>query len=310
MAALGPWAGLELRHLVALRAIAEQGSLHKAAARLGYSQSAVSQQIAGLEGIVGDRLIERPGGSRPAQLTEAGRLLLDHADAMLERATAAQADMAALRAGTAGSLRVGAFQSVGTRLLPRLMDRLARERPGLRIELTQTTSDPELLEQLDAGGLDITFAMLPAPNGAFAVRELFAERFVILVGAGSDVARRGAALSLTELAELPLIAPHSCRYTTGLVALLRERGLEPRVVHRSDDNGTVLGLVAAGAGVAFVPQLVADAVNDEIAVLELAEPLPPRRVGLAWRPDRRRPAARDAFVEEVVASCTELGLAA
>src|SRR5437667_11240259 len=83
------WLGLELRHLIALKAIAEEGSFGRAAKRLGYTQSAISQQIAVLERIVGQRLIERPGGPRPISLTEAGRLLPTHADRTAARLPAA-----------------------------------------------------------------------------------------------------------------------------------------------------------------------------------------------------------------------------
>jgi DNA-binding transcriptional LysR family regulator len=304
------WGGLELRHLLALKAIAEHGSFHRAAAALDYTQSGVSHQIAALERIVGERLLERPGGSRPVRLTEVGERMLAHACLVLERIDAAQADVAALRAGAAGRLRVGAFQSVGAKLLPPLMSRLSRERPGLRIELTQTTSDPELFDLLERGRLDIIFAMLPAPEGPFSVRELFADRFIVLAAADSEVAGRGRPLSLPQLAELPLIAAHACRYTSQLEVQLRERGLEPNIVHRSDDNATVHGLVAAGAGCAFVPQLVADSVNGELAVLEIEEHVPPRRIALATRRDRQEPAALGTFVHEVAATCDELGLTA
>src|SRR6185295_15708869 len=93
------WLGLDLRHLVALKTIADEGSFGRAAERLGYTQSAISQQIAALERIVGLRLIERPGGPRPISLTEAGQILLRHADAIQARLLAAKADMAALEAG-------------------------------------------------------------------------------------------------------------------------------------------------------------------------------------------------------------------
>src|SRR6059036_4217341 len=98
------WLGLEFRHLIALKAIAETGTFGRAAAQLGYTQSAISQQIAMLERIVGQRLIDRPGGPRPVSLTEAGELLLRHADAIAARLQAAQADLAALDAGDAGPL--------------------------------------------------------------------------------------------------------------------------------------------------------------------------------------------------------------
>src|SRR2546423_687345 len=95
------WLGVELRHLAALEAVAEEGSFGRAARRLGYTQSAVSQQIAQLEKLVGATLVERPGGPKAVSLTDAGRLLLRHADAIVARLHAAQADMSALQAGQA-----------------------------------------------------------------------------------------------------------------------------------------------------------------------------------------------------------------
>src|SRR5271170_5530703 len=106
----GPWLGVEMRHLAALEAVETEGSFGRAAIKLGYTQSAVSQQIATLERIVGEKLIERPGGPRPVALTEAGRLLLRHARAIVARLQAARADLGALAAGEAGSLHVGIFQ--------------------------------------------------------------------------------------------------------------------------------------------------------------------------------------------------------
>ena len=91
------WLGVELRHLAALEAVDAEGSFGRAAIKLGYTQSAISQQIATLERIVGERLVERPGGPRPVALTEAGRMLLRHAKAIMARLQAAQADLKRLR---------------------------------------------------------------------------------------------------------------------------------------------------------------------------------------------------------------------
>jgi len=119
------WLGVELRHLAALQAVAEEGSFGRAAARLGYTQSAVSQQIATLERLVGERLVDRPGGPRPVTITQAGTVLLRHADGIIARLRAAQADLAALRDGSAGPLHVGTYQSVGARVLPEVMRRFS-----------------------------------------------------------------------------------------------------------------------------------------------------------------------------------------
>src|SRR5213083_909354 len=128
---LDRWLGIELRHLAALKAVAEEGSFRGAASQLGYTQSAVSQQIATLERLVGEKLVERPGGPRPVSLTEAGRLLLRHADSIVARLQAAQADLQALRAGEAGTLRIGTFQSAGARVLPEIMRRFTAQWPQI-----------------------------------------------------------------------------------------------------------------------------------------------------------------------------------
>src|SRR5918911_5155387 len=128
---------IELRHLAALQAIAEEGSFGRAATRLGYTQSAVSQQIATLERAVGERLLERPGGPRPVSLTEAGRILLRHAQAIVARLDAARADLEALAAGEAGTLRVGAYQSIGQRILPAIIRRFSAEWPNVDLRVTE-----------------------------------------------------------------------------------------------------------------------------------------------------------------------------
>src|SRR5881397_2416739 len=140
------WLGVELRHLIALEAVAREGSFGRAATALGYTQSAVSQQIATLERIVGHRLVERPGGPKPVSLTEAGKLLLTHADPIAARVAAAQADLTALAEGEAGTLRVGVFQSVGQRILPEVMRRFLAAWPQVNVALTESADDTELLD--------------------------------------------------------------------------------------------------------------------------------------------------------------------
>src|SRR5438046_10527278 len=105
------WLGVELRHFLALEAVAREGSFGKAAVALGYTQSAVSQQIATLERLVGQKLVERPGGPKPVSLTEAGRLLLTHAEAIAPRAAAPQADPTAPRDAPPAALRAGVLQA-------------------------------------------------------------------------------------------------------------------------------------------------------------------------------------------------------
>jgi DNA-binding transcriptional LysR family regulator len=304
------WLGLELRHLIALKAVADEGSFGRAASSLGYTQSAISQQIAMLERIVGQRLIDRPGGPRPVSLTEAGRLLLRHAESITARLQAAQADLAALGAGDAGPLRIGTYQSVGAKILPTLLAGFKAEWPKVEISLTESTDDAELLGLIERGELDLTFTMVPLTPGPFEFLQLLSDPYVLVVPAESPLARREKPPTLKEIAELPLIGNRHCRSLESGLQVLRQTGREPRIVFRSDDNGTVQGIAAAGMGVALVPRLTVDPTDSRIAVIELADRIPPRLIAIAWHRDRLRTRAADAFVAAAERLCEQLDEAA
>ena len=302
------WTGLDLRHLIALKAIAETGSFGRAAARLGYTQSAVSQQIATLERVVGLLLVERPGGPRPISLTEAGVILLRHAEAVDARICAARADMEALRAGEAGRLRVGTFQSVGARVLPTLVRRFSETNPRVEVELQESPDEGELLGLLERGELDLTFNTLPLPPGPFENVELLADPYVLVVPAGSPLASAKRPPSLKEILLHPLIGFSRCRATEGIEAQLASSGRRPNIVFRSDNNGTVQGLVAAGVGISIAPLLTVNEDDESVVVIDLAGRLAPRMIGLAWHRDRHRSPAADAFVTTAAAVCSELAV--
>jgi DNA-binding transcriptional LysR family regulator len=299
------WLRVEVRHLAALRAVADEGSFGAAAVALGYTQSAVSQQIATLERAVGERLVDRPGGPRRVSLTEAGRVLLRHAERIVAGMEAAWADLAALAAGDAGTLRVGTYQSVGSRILPALMGRLVLERPGLEIQLTESSSDAELLEHLERGDLDLTFTVLPLPEGPFEAVELLRDPYVLMVAADSPLAEKGVA-ALEDLHELPMIGFRHCVCGERLDGWLRDRGVQGRVVFRSDDNGTVQGLVGAGMASALVPRLATDPTDERVVLVEMDEHVPARQIALAWHRDRALSPAARAFIEATSALCAGL----
>jgi len=280
--------GVELRHLAALEAVARTRSFGKAARDLGYTQSAVSQQIAQLEKVVGAKLVERPGGPRAVSLTDAGRLLLRHADAIVARLAAAQADMAALQAGEAGPLRVGILQSVGARLLPQLIGRFKQEFPRVSVQVIEGNTPEELLPLVESGELDLAFAEAPLPEGPFDWVELLRDPYVLLVSADSPLAGRDQAPPLRELSGLALIGWRTDR----------DQDI-PGVDYafRSDDNGTVLGLVEAGLGVAVAPRLVLRPDREGIVGLPFGSRRPPRVLALAWHKDRYRSPAAERFVE-------------
>jgi molybdate transport repressor ModE-like protein len=303
------WLGVELRHLAALEAIAEHGSFGRAAAALGYTQSAVSQQIATLERLVGPRLVERPGGPRPVELTEAGRLLLRHAEAIVARLQAARADMEALQSGEAGTLRVGAFQSAGARILPELLRRFTQAWPRVQIRLEEAEDD-SLLDQIEHGGLDLAFVMLPVPGAAIETVELVRDPYVLVTQADSPLARASAPPTFREIGAMPLVGYRTCLGGQQVEERLRTAGVEPRMAFRSDDNATLQAMVAAGMGIALVPRLTVNEADSRVAVIELGERVPPRLIGLAWHRDRYRSPAALAFVDAALELCAELQAAA
>ncbi len=239
------WYDVELRHLSALEAVAREGSFRKAADALGFVQSAVSQQIAALERAVGKRLVERSRGPGPVRLTEAGELLLGHAQAIRARLKAAQADIGALDSGTLGALRVGITQSVGVRILPQLMQRWAPAWPDVAVRPSESTSDLALYSLVERGELDLAFVELPVPDGPFEAQELLVDPYVLVVAAGSPIARKKGVPTLKEIGSLPLIAHSQCRGLRRVEAQLQARGAEPTVVFRSDVNATVQALVGS-----------------------------------------------------------------
>src|SRR6476469_9472065 len=193
------WSGIEMRHLVALDAVAREGSFRRAATRLGYVQSAISHQIAALEGLIGKRLIERSRGTRPLALTPAGEILLAHTDALIARVRAAQADLAALDGEGAAALRVGATPDMLARLVPSFLRVY-----GAPVSLHETSSTRALLAALVRGELDIALAETPLPRGPLDAVPLCADPFVVLLQAGAPLTTRRRLVNCDELGRLPL----------------------------------------------------------------------------------------------------------
>jgi molybdate transport repressor ModE-like protein len=290
------WLQLELRHLAALRAVVREGSFSAAARSLGYTHSAIGQQIATLERIVGARVVERPGGRRPAEPTAAGRALAEHADSILARLDAARADVQSLVDGEHPSLRVGTYQSVAARLLPDILRRWHDSWPDVDVQLHQAAGDVELLEGVSAGALDLGFGALSASEHPVARVELLRDPYVVVVPAGSPLAAERGPVTLDALRELPLILIKSCSARVTIEEHIRAAGAEPRIVFCSDDNGTIQGLVGAGLGIAVVPRLTMDERDPRTVLRELGTAVPPRVLGLVRHRYRQPSPVMDAFV--------------
>jgi DNA-binding transcriptional LysR family regulator len=199
---------------------------------------------------------------------------------------------------------LGVFPSVGARVVPPLLRRLAEDWPQVEVLLVEDASDRRLLEQVEAAELDLAFAMLPLDDGPLAATEVLRDPYVVLLPADSPMAEHTRPLRPSELAELPLIGfRHSQAYPE---AFLRAQGIAARIRFRIDDNETLVGLVAAGLGAALVPRLTVNPARDDVVQLEIAAKLPPRLIAIAWHRDRERTQAAADLVEIARALCAEV----
>jgi DNA-binding transcriptional LysR family regulator len=295
-----------LRQLLSFRAVAQEGSFHGAADALDYTQSAVSQHVAALEAALGVRLFDRGRGRRTVALTEAGSLLLRHVEPIADRLQAARADLAAYAAGETGALHVAVFQSVGAKALPAVIGRFGRAWPGISVRMTEVLSDDAGLALIADGTVELAFGIMPLPPGPYEGVELLRDPFIVMARPDAPLLAGPNAPTLAMIAEQRLIGFRSCRSTRFAEARLRETGREPEFVFRSEDNGIIQAMAAAGLGVAVVPLLTVDSGDPGVRILPTE--LEPRRVALVWHRDRYRSPATQAFIEIARQVCVDLAV--
>lgn len=285
------WMGVELRHFLALDAVASEASFNRAAAKLGYTQSAISQQIATLERVVGQRLIDRPGGSHPVRLTRAGEIVMEHAHAIGARLASAQADLQSLTAGELDPVRIGFFGRGLGALIPAICRRLEEERPNTHIRVLVGKDDEEMLGMARRGEVDLSFVQLPVTQDEFEHVHLLDDEYVLVARPG----KVATAPSLEQLAAMPLIG-----FKTGKVCQITDyfsaNNLEPRWIVGSEDIETIYAFAAAGDGVALIPRLATRCLGPDVEIVRLDCGLPPRRIGLAWSTARGESGSARAFV--------------
>ncbi len=297
---------LDLRHLLALDAVAAEGTFARAAERLGYTQSAVSQQIAALERAVGERVFDRPGGPRAVELTPFGAELLRGGRDLLGRVEALADDLDRFRAGHSGRLTIGTFQSVSSAVLPMVLGRFRTRHPDVEVQLFESDVDEELQAHLERGQIEVSFLVgqvaEPAESGLES-RLLLTDPFVLIARPGQFPA---GPVSLEAFSHEPMIGqhPNSCQLLNE--AGLRAGGLDPTYVFRSNDNGTVAAMVRAGMGVAVMPLLCTEPEDPRTELHPLDPPIPGRQVSIAWRSERTLSPAATAFVELTIAVSAEL----
>jgi DNA-binding transcriptional LysR family regulator len=297
------WLGVEVRHFAALQAVAETRSFIAAGARLGYSQSAVSLQIATLERLAGTRLLDRPGGRRPVSLTPAGEKVMRHARRIVDQIRAAESDLVALASGHAGVVSLGTFPTASRHLVPGALQSLRAAHPDIEVSLDDV-GHADQPGRLAAGQTDLVLGLLPF-DGPFVIHELLSDPYVFITAANSGNSPRLP--TVAELAEQPLISWQ--RPPFAIEALLQSHGHEPLVALRTDDSDTVQRLVGRGLGVAVLPRLALNLPDPEITAVAADSLLPARRVILARHRDRELAPAADALSQAILVAADHYRLA-
>lgn len=278
---------VDLRGLRALIAVFDAGSFRAAAQELGYTQSAISHQIAELERAVGASLFTRPGGRGRVSLTRAGEASYVHARRVLTELDALDASVQATQRGERTLIRVGVFQTAAAELLPTALRTLREEWPGVEVVLTDTADDPKLVEWLADGRLDLALTINQQPDDRIELTRLFDDPWVILTHRDSELA--AAERPTFELLDGADLVAWTSRWPIQgeLEAAWRRRGIMPKLIYRTDDNLALQRLVAAGLGHACVGRLAARrAVDPALTWLAPPDILTPRTVALC-HPRRR-----------------------
>jgi DNA-binding transcriptional LysR family regulator len=296
----------DVGRLRALRHIAEHGSFSRAAEELGYTQSAISQQIAALEHEVGLTLLNR--AVRPVALTDAGRLLVGHAELVLEHLATAEAQLYAIRGLRAGRVRLAAFGSAYATFLPTAIARFRGRHPAVDLELVE--AEPEAgLTLLRAGEVDLAVvyrvgdadADADAGDGLEVAHLLDDEHRAVLPARHRLAARK--TVSVADLSGEAWIVPHAGGpargYRAGLERLWADAGFAPRIAFETDDLQAVQAFVAAGLGIALMHDLAMATRRRSVAVRPLTGPRLARPVSAVTVAGRRSPPA--AAMLEVLA---------
>ncbi|MFD5425925.1 LysR substrate-binding domain-containing protein [Streptomyces sp. NPDC127084] len=289
---------LNLERLRTLHALARHGSVSAAAEGLHVTTSAVSQQMAKLEREVGQQLLAKYG--RGVRLTDAGRLLADHAARILSQVEIAQADIEAQRGQVVGEARIGAFPTAARGLFPEALATLRDAHPELRVRGSEVEPE-DAVRQVLSGDLDLAVVLdwsnkrLPVPGGLARAR-LLDDAADVAMPVGHPLAT-SAEVDLEDFADDPWVSwPEGEFCYEWLVSTLRSKGVEPRIAHMAGEHHTQLALIAAGLGVCVTPRLGRGPVPEGVTFVPVRQKMH-RHIYAVWRSDAdRRPSIR-AVVE-------------
>jgi DNA-binding transcriptional LysR family regulator len=290
-----PLRDVELRHLHALQAVAAERSFGRAAGRLGYTQSAVSQQIATLEKAIGGALFDRPGGPKPVVITPLGEVLLEHATLVLDKVEEAERAIQDHQTGVIGALSVGTFQSVSVQVLPNVLRRFKNARPHVDVRLFEADEQEELEERLADGRLDLAFLVRPIMLAGIEAVDLFTDPFMALSPRDEPLEAGPSSIEVAAFDRVPLISQHDTACQRLIDDGLRDTGIELNVVFRSADNSAVQAMVRAGMGHAVMPALAIDEDDPGVLIRSMSPGIPERVICLGRPIGRTLPPAADTF---------------
>jgi DNA-binding transcriptional LysR family regulator len=282
---------IDPRTLRALVSVAETGSFRAAARALGYTQSAVSHQIAAIEKRLGVSVFVRPGGRGKVGLTPHGELVYQHAQRVMAANQALDADIRAALAGERGTLRIAISQSTCAMLAEPLAN-LRRTNPGIEVSLINAGTAETLAQQLHQGQVDVGLYINIEADERVVTTPLFEDSWVVIAHRDNPIAG-SASITLDALDGQEMIAWHQrWRAQANLERLWRQRGIRPRIVYRTDDNMMIQVLVANGLGCACVGALAGgDLIDPRLRRLAMRDEVPPRTLSLCWARDREPPPA-------------------
>ncbi len=289
---------LDLRRLRLLRELKERGTIAAVADALQFTPSAVSQQLALLEREAGVPLLERSG--RGVRLTDPALVLVEHADALLERAALAEAELAAAAGAVSGRGRIASFQSASLHLAAPAIEALAREAPRLRCELVE--AEPEdALPALALGDLDLVLAdeWQHQPwrlSPALERHELLRDPVNVILPVRHAAARRhNDAVPLDEFVDAAWVTSHPGMAWEEMTKRTCRQygGFDPDIRHRMNDASVGLALVSRGLAVSLLPDLVLPHRHPGVAVRRIARGSPSRTIfAVTRRADAARPSVQ------------------
>jgi len=297
---------LDVRRLRVLHAVSRHGSVSAAAAALGYSGPAVSQQLAALEREVGVPLTERSG--RRIALTEAADILVSHTDVLFAQLAAAESDIAGLKGQITGVVKVAAFPSAAATFVPDAWAAVTASAPHVSIELEEMEPE-ESLPAVLRHGVDVALAhsydVLPRPlDVQYETRSILEDPVLLAVAADRDAALPET-VELAPLSERPFLIPRTGTSCAEMVQRACARaGFVPHVRARATDFDVLLRLVAAGVGVALVPRLAARHVPANVRLLRPETAITRNIFTVSMQGGYRKPAVRvvlDALADAATA---------